>query len=62
MAIQSLVRSIMERKNIPRKWKPVETVEKPKKNKQFVYDKLENTDIEEVSWSMKCSGNVTNSA
>ena len=52
----------MERKNIPRKWKPVETVEKPKKNKQFVYDKLENTDIEEVSWSMKCSGNVTNSA
>lgn len=49
MAIQSLVRSIFEKQGIPRKWKPVPPKSKPpKKDRPFLYDKLEKTDIEKV--------------
>ncbi|XP_060600304.1 uncharacterized protein LOC132753797 isoform X2 [Ruditapes philippinarum] len=47
MAIQSMVRNILEKRNIPRKWKAVpEKVKPPKKDRPFIYDKLEKTDIE----------------
>ncbi|XP_053396543.1 uncharacterized protein LOC123552688 isoform X2 [Mercenaria mercenaria] len=47
MAIQSLVRNILEKRNIPRKWRAVpEKPKPPKKDRPFIYDKLEKTDIE----------------
>lgn len=47
MAILSLVRNILEKRNIPRKWKPVPE-KSPKEDKPFIYDKLEKTDIDKV--------------
>ncbi|XP_052807313.1 uncharacterized protein LOC128236477 isoform X2 [Mya arenaria] len=47
MAIQSLVRNILEKRNIPRKWRPVVEEPKPPQNDQpFIYDKLKKTDME----------------
>lgn len=49
MAIQSMVRNILEKRNIPRKWKAVpEKPKPPKKDRPFIYDKLQKTDIEKV--------------
>lgn len=56
MAIQSLVRNILEKRNIPRKWKPIQEKPKlPKKDRPFIYDKLEKTDIEKVKYAKKIS-------
>lgn len=49
VAIQSLVRNILEKRDVPRKWKPVPPKPKPpKKDRPFIYDKLDKTDIEKV--------------
>lgn len=48
-AIQSLVRNILEKRDIPRKWKAVPPKPKPpKKDRPFIYDKLDKTDIEKI--------------
>lgn len=49
VAIQALVRNILEKKQIPRKWKPVPPKPKPpKKDIPFVYDKLEKVDMDKA--------------
>ena len=48
MAIQSLVRHMLEKKNIPRKWKPVDKPKKEKKPVDIHYDKLKKVGIEKV--------------
>ena len=49
MAIQSLIRHILEKQNLPRKWRPVEKpVKEEKKPDEIPYDKLKMTGIEKV--------------
>ena len=62
MAIQSLVRNVLEKKEIPRKWKPVaEKVKRAKPPPAFVYEKLHKVDIDKVrSLGMKLLSNISN--
>lgn len=54
MAIQSLIRHILEKQNLPRKWRPVEKpVKEEKKPDEIPYDKLKMTGIEK--YDMKIS-------
>ena len=49
MAIQSLVRHVLETQNIPRKWKPLDKPVIERKPADIQYDKMKPTGIEKVS-------------
>ena len=49
MAIQSLVRQILEKQSLPRKWRPIDKPEKEKKPPDIPHNKLQLTGIERVS-------------
>ena len=48
MAIQSLVRHVLEKLHLPRKWRPVEKPKEEPKPTEVQYDKLQMTGLEKV--------------